>query len=325
MRRHLKKMYSAVFVLLLSASSAGAASFNWAVIGNAGNAADDTGYGAVGYEYSIATTEVTTAQYVEFLNAVAATDTNELYNTDMYNSTYYKGIKREGSSGSYVYSVNTDFQSDWANRPVVYVSWYDTLRFANWLHNGQPSGEQNASTTEDGAYTFSGETSVSARNSGADYWLPSEDEWYKAAYYDPVNEVYYDYATGSDDVPVAGVDANYKDGGYVDPIYYSTEVGEYDNESPYGTYDQSGNVWEWNEALIGGRRGLRGGSWLSSAVSLPSSHRNNNTPTYENYNIGFRVASSFAGDEGGAVPEPASVGLVLLSVGGLVLRRAKRV
>ena len=221
------------FILaIFSASFANATvTFDWVVIGNAGNAADDTGYGAVSYEYSIATTEVTTAQYVEFLNAVAATDTYELYNSAMGGSTWYSGISRTGNSGSYVYSANTG----WANRPVAFVSWYDTLRFANWLHNGQ----QGAGTTEYGAYNMSLGAAVT-RLAGAAYWLPSEDEWYKAAYYSP-DGVYYDYATSNNAVPVAGVDANYNDGGYVlGSPYYSTEVAEYDNESPYGTYDQSG-------------------------------------------------------------------------------------
>ncbi len=320
MKRHRVKRYGLLLVLLLSTSSVmGAVSFDWAVIGNAGNAADtQTGYGTVGYEYSIATTEVTTAQYVEFLNAVAATDTYGLYNSRMDGLTQYSAISRSGSSGSYEYSA----KAGWENRPVVYVSWYDTLRFVNWLNNGQLSGAQDATTTEDGAYTFSGATTVSERNSEADYWLPSEDEWYKAAYYNPVTGEYYDYATSSDDEPVAGVDANYYDGGYVEGSpYYTTEVGEYDNESPYGTYDQSGNVWEWNETLISGQyRGMRGGSWAFSAIYLSASHRNSYSARDEHDNLGFRVASY----EGGTVPEPLSVGLVLLSVGGLLLRRAKR-
>ena len=301
MKRHRGKKYGLLLVLLLSTSSAMATvSYDWAVIGNAGNVADDTGYGSVSYEYRISTTEVTTAQYVEFLNAVAATDTYGLYNSNMSNTYFYKGISQSGISGNYTYTAN----AGWANRPVTYVSWYDALRFVNWLNNGQLSGAQDATTTEDGAYTFSGATSVSTRNTGADYWLPSEDEWYKAAYYSP-GGVYYDYATGSDDVPVAGDDANYNDSGYVEGSpYYSTEVGEYDNESPYGTYDQNGNVWEWNETLINGQyRGLRGGSWTSSANHLPSSYRNNINPTNESLSIGFRVASYISTS---TVPEPMS-------------------
>ena len=317
----------AIATVVLNALNAEAATFDWAVIGNPGNPDDvhGDGYGSVGYQYSIATTEVTAAQYVEFLNAVAATDTYGLYNSTMV----YHGITQTGSSGSFFYGVD----AGWANRPVVYVSWYDTLRFANWLHNGQLTGAQDNTTTEYGAYDMSLGASV-VRLAGAEYWLPSEDEWYKASYYDPVAGVYYDYATGSDTLPSAttpagdtGNSANYvSDDGYaVGGPYYSTEVGAYDDsESPYGTYDQSGNVFEWNETLIGSVRGFRGGSWHSPWYTMPASYRDvsSGDPMLEIYNLGFRVASSYIG--GDAVPEPASVGLVLLSVGGLVLRRAKR-
>ena len=73
------------------------------------------------------------------------------------------------------------------NKPITFVSWFDAARFCNWLHNGQPSGAQNAATTEDGAYTLNGATSGVAisKNATAKVWIPSENEWYKAAYYDP--------------------------------------------------------------------------------------------------------------------------------------------
>ena len=99
-----------------------------------------TGYGAVHYAYNIGTYEVTAGQYCEFLNAVAATDSHELYNSNMWSNTYGCKIQRSGSLGSYTYSVDVN----WANRPVNYVSWGDAARFANWLHNGQPTGPQDA-------------------------------------------------------------------------------------------------------------------------------------------------------------------------------------
>ncbi|MEW6534907.1 MAG: SUMF1/EgtB/PvdO family nonheme iron enzyme [Candidatus Auribacterota bacterium] len=335
----LKKVWLLFCVIMLSASSVSATvTFDWALIGNTGNTADTqvmstdstTGYGSVGYEYKIATTEVTTAQYVEFLNAVAGVDTYGLYNTNMANHTYYKGISISSGSGTQVDPYTYVANAGWGNRPVVSVSWYDTLRFANWMHNGQLSGAQDATTTEDGAYTFSGATSVSARNAGAAYWLPSEDEWYKAAYYDPTKGEtggYWDYATQTDspDTPVAGVDANYQVGAdYVDPTYYSTPVGIYSNDSYYGTYDQSGNAWEWNETLIGSNRGIRGGAWSYHAPYMLSSCRLNDNPSSEYNSLGFRIASTTIEGDGGTVPEPASVALILLSVSGLLLRRTIR-
>lgn len=115
-----------------------------ATVGNPGNAGENSGEsepggdgpdricGAVDYVYNIAKSEVTAGQYTEFLNALAATDTYELYNSAMWSDTYGCKIARTGSSGSYSYTV----AGDWADRPVNYVSWGDAARFCNWLHNG---------------------------------------------------------------------------------------------------------------------------------------------------------------------------------------------
>ena len=168
-------MILVVGVLLAFNSGAQATvTMDWEAVGNAGNADDSsTGYGGVSDVYQISTYEVTAGQYTEFLNAVAATDTHGLYNTYMWSDSHGCKIQRSGSPGSYSYSV----AADRADRPVNYVSWYDTLRFSNWLHNGQGAGG-----TEDGAYDMSLGSSV-VRKAGAQVWLPSEDEWYKAAYH----------------------------------------------------------------------------------------------------------------------------------------------
>ncbi|MCP4190797.1 MAG: formylglycine-generating enzyme family protein, partial [Planctomycetaceae bacterium] len=96
--------------------------------------ADDTGYGAVGYEYRISATEVTNSEYAAFLNAVAATDTYSLYKSSMSDSSV--GISQNGSPGNFIYSVN----SGRGENPVGYVDFYDALRYTNWLHNGQGTG-----------------------------------------------------------------------------------------------------------------------------------------------------------------------------------------
>ncbi|MFY7808318.1 MAG: SUMF1/EgtB/PvdO family nonheme iron enzyme, partial [Fimbriimonadaceae bacterium] len=151
-------------------------------IGHPGNAADSTGYGSVAYTYNIGTTEVTNAQYAAFLNAVATTDTNALYNNSMAGP--FGGITRSGSPGSYTYAT----VSGRANNPVNFVSFWDACRFANWLHNGQPTGAQNNATTETGAYTLtlSGtNANTITRNAGWLWAVTSENEWYKAAYHQP--------------------------------------------------------------------------------------------------------------------------------------------
>ncbi|GAG10088.1 unnamed protein product, partial [marine sediment metagenome] len=85
------------------------------------------------------------------------------------------------------------------------------------------------------------------------------------------------------------------------------------SDSPYGTFDQGGNVWEWNEALIGSSRGLRGGSFNYYDDSLHASHRGYSDPSGEYGLFGFRVSE---------VPEPAT--LTLLTLGGLAILRRRR-
>lgn len=213
-----------------------------------------------------------------------------------------------------------------ANRPVNYVGWNDAARFMNWLHNGQPTGIQGVGTTETGAYALNGALSESAlmavtRSADAQFWIPSEDEWYKAAYHknDGVTSNYWDYPTGSNSVPSndlispdPGNNANFNQGGLtIGSPYYTTEVGAFVNsDSPYGTFDQSGNIWEWNETAVNSvARGVRGGFWNYSSDMLLASNREYLGVTLERYGYGFRVAS---------VPEPSSITSMLCgALGGL--------
>ena len=322
--------------------SAGLTSLEFVPVGNPGNAADSrvmtdgtSGYGSVPYAFSMGKYEVTAGQYAEFLNAVGATDTYGLYNADWspHPSGYYgNGVIRSGTSGSYSYAV----ASDWANRPMTWVTLWDTMRFANWLHNGQPTGAQGAATTEDGAYTLNGyigsDGSWITRNPGARFAIPSENEWYKAAYYDPDKPGgagYWDYPTGSNAVPAntvlpldPGNNANYfaappNDFYSIGAPYFKTEVGEFENsESPFGTFDQAGNVRECTETIFGPSGPTaylfaKGGSFnintsygyagdfhaSSRAVLYPVSH--------EGEIEGFRVT---------AVPEPSTAVLGMLGV-----------
>src|SRR5258705_203722 len=120
---------------LLIAPSVSAVTMDWTPIGNPGNAADTTGYGAVGYAYSVGTYEVTNAQYVEFLNAKAKSDPLGLYNPSM-GTSYYGGIQRTGGDGSYSYTAWSPFDYATDDLAVSFVSFYDALRFANWMNNG---------------------------------------------------------------------------------------------------------------------------------------------------------------------------------------------
>jgi len=320
-------MAAAVCVALVSAASA-AVTIETVPVGNTRNTADTRyatpGFGAVSYEFNIAKYEVTAGQYTAFLNAVAKTDTYGLYNANMWLNNYGCKIERTDTGSGYSYSV----ASDWANRPVNYVSFWDACRFANWLHNGQPTGPQDAGTTETGTYTLGGYNGVDGRtiqrNNGWNWAVTSEDEWYKAAYHKNDGDTgnYFDYPTSTDSVPSndlinpdPGNNANFYDSGYtIGSPYYLTEVGEFElSESPYGTFDQGGNVWEWNEAItIGAYRGLRGGSFVNNDDSLLAAERSSYYPTFEDSNIGFRVSE---------VPEPATMSLLALGGLGMLMRR----
>jgi len=280
-------------------------------------------YGRVDYAYEIGKYDVTVAQYTAFLNAVARNDPYGLYTWQMSTAgnssgqSTAAGIKQSGAAGSYTYSVIGDSGND----PATFVSWFDAARFCNWLHNGQPTdGVERAGTTETGAYTLNGDTTtgLETRNAGAKWWLPSENEWYKAAYYDPtLNQGaggYWRYATRSNvargnRVGGEANQANYRNAkGYClmqNSVYiqlhtnYLTPVGAFKNSaSAYGTYDQNGNVSQWNDSIVGVAkngikcRGWRGGSWSSWPVMLGSDGAAlNHTPQYEGSDTGFRVAT----------------------------------
>ncbi len=351
---------SCLVLLAVLATTAQAVTIETVPVGNLGNAGELSGAGvggygpdricgAVDYTYNIGKYEVTAGQYAEFLNAVAATDPYGLYNSNMDTIRQGCQITQHGTSGSYTYDFSGGADdapgstaADWENRPVNYVSWGDAARFANWLHNDRPTGTltgnpvQDAGLTEDGAYDLNGamsDVALIAVTREADWkWsIPNEDEWYKAAYYDP-NKLggagYWDYPTKSDDpdVPsndldIGGNNATFYDGGHtIGSPYYRTEVGAHElSESPYGTFDQGGNVWEWNDAIISGSfRGLRGGSFdmFSAYGSLWAADRGYfyYTPEREYNYVGFRVAQ---------VPEPTTITLLLCGLAG-VLAWARR-
>ena len=256
-------------------------------VGNPGNSSDPrTGFGRVDYKYQISKYEVAIQQYTAFLNVVAASDPHDLCNPSMATDQAIAGIARSGSPGSYTYSVigpaGTAIKGARSpgRRPIAYIDWFDAARFANWMHNGQGDAD-----TETGAYSLweakNGSTVPANRN--ARYTIPIQDEWYKAAYYSPVlnrsKGGCYVFATQHDAIPgsVPGNDiekrnspnrANYFDAGFavtqtITPSAsqnYLTDVGAFGKSaSYYGTFDQAGNVCEWNDAQGSeSQRSLRG-------------------------------------------------------------------
>lgn len=280
------------------------------------NSADGNGLGAVAGLFRISKFEITNRQYVDFLNNVAATDPNGLFNEDMTDSDR-GGIIRGGTVGTFVYFVKQSF----GDKPVNFVGWPDAARFCNWLHNGQPVGPQDATTTERGAYDMSVANDAITRESAAQFYLPTHDEWYKSAYYDPDTANYWSYGTQSNVEPVqatADADGNVANPGISVANFQGgadwngengnvTTVGSTTSESPWGAFDMAGNVMDMTETLgtpippnPPGQpdplptRIARGGDFASPGIIMSSSSgfAIDLNMVAEAANVGFRVAAT---------------------------------
>ncbi len=306
---------------------AGQTSMTFVPVGDAGNLPNNNGSGAVGYNYQIGTYDVTAAQYAVFLNTVAASDPYSLWNSLMATATGSVGINRSGTDGSYTYSVTPGHE----NFPVNFVSWGSAARFVNWLGNGQPNAAEGPGVTETGSYSLNGaigdtNTLNVTRNASAHYVIPTDNEWYKAAYYKGGGPAagYWSYPTRSNSTPsnvlsATGTNnANYDNvtlqngmfvNHYTDPVNFLTSVGAFaSSPGPYGTFDQEGDVGQWTETVVTltppppftGHR-VRGGSWDQG----PANPNGIDVALGPNSEETIRVA---------IVPEPSSL---LVSVAGL--------
>jgi sulfatase modifying factor 1 len=316
-------LLAASAVLLFSFPPARAVTIQWSPVGHPGNRADTnprSHYGAVGYAYNIGTYDVTNSQFEEFLNAKDPTGANTLGLYSPFMAGWGINYNAANANGSKYGLISGD-----GNRPVNFVTWYDAIRFANWLNNGQGNGD-----TETGAYTLLGGTPTPSngpsitRNVGASVFLPSEDEWYKAAYNIPGTNSYYQYPTNTNFIPIASVPTSTPNSvNYDNVMSHLTDVGAYSGTtSPYGAFDMGGNVFQWNEALVVPMdRGLRGGSFVSNQGYLLSDGRGSADAEFDDYPVGFRVASVIS------VPEPSSAILAGLGFGSFAAwawRRRKR-
>ena len=275
-------------------------------VGHAGNAADTTGApnpaGSVTYAYRMGRYEVS---------------------RDM--------INKANAAGGLAISLAdmTTFGGNGPARPATGVSWIEAARFVNWLNTS--SGHQPAYNIVAGSFGLwtSGEAWMLGgqnlfRHKDAVFFLPSESEWYKAAYYDPSAATYRDYPTGSDTAPSAvtgGTTAGTAVFGYPGS-QGPADIMNAGGASPYGTVGQGGNVWEWHESALDGvndsateLRELRGAGWRDPVSDLASAALHSGDPTLENSFIGFRVAS---------VPEPIeSATVVGFAMAGFALCRRR--
>jgi|GEM_PF-1112072 len=340
--------------------------FDWATVGDVGNTADTrvmnkgpcttigaigcegdmtSGYGAVGYEYQIAKHHVTMSQYTEFLNSVDPLGNNTLglYDDKMeefiipqipFNPSlaFTGGIDFDGAAAS---GNKYSAQSGKENYPATYISWVSAARFVNWLSNGQGTGD-----TESGVYNMlptSTNDSIPVRQAGATVFLPSEDEFYKAAYYDPTLNGgvggYTEYGIGNA-APVAegpaggSTSANYSQtdgidgpsgntywqtsgGLFTHNQNYLTDVGAYSSAtSYYGLFDVDGNATQWTETAkanpFNANQELpisRGGSWLQSTDGSGASYRPaqffaTGSSSVSSNNLGLRIAQLVPTDPG---------------------------
>ncbi len=334
-------------------------------VGNPGNPPDqDYGgrgqFGAVPYGYEIAIHEVTNAEYVQFLAQNVGIQYDRFFPFAVPTFSNSRGLlnqsmiyEQRGGISLYLPPACTPFtcgmgdpdppqyppahflvRGTMANKPVNYVSWYDAIRYVNWLNGGG---------TETGAYTLGplGPGGVPlnpgaiTRNPNATWFLPNEDEWYKAAYHQPANQGgdadgYWlnPTACNCDSATSATADGA---GNISNPGPHVMNIGGADwnglanhlttvgsagpaSTSFYGTYDQGGNVREWTESLAFGGRVVRGGSSDPiHSTGYFAGLRHTLAPTDESVDIGFRVARLVP------IPEPASLVLSVVASLGFVI------
>jgi len=325
-------MKKLLYILLIAAGAQSVPAdivFDLITIGNPGNVPDapypdpEVKRGAVDYVYQISKYEITVEQYTDFLNHKAASDPHALYHPDMADTLLDGGalINRSGVAGSYVYTSVSEKET----QPVRMVSFYDGLRLANWMHNGQGDGD-----TETGAYTLSLGVWLT-RETDARWALVSENEWHKAAHYDSDTETYFEYPNGKDTIAYPtdqttlrelnfGSDPYWAPDGPLNRLYF-TSIGQTTGQSSYGVCDMGGNVREWTDSLVppgqGAYRVVRGGAYSSSASYLARDGASASNPTTEGEGYGLRLVFL------DIIPEPASCLLMLLGGTGILGMKRK--
>lgn len=272
---------------------------SWVPVGDPGNPPDPiTGHGSVKEAFSIGKYPITTEQYCIFLNSVAGdADPYNLYNTWRRDDVINGNIICTPFAGHLYYSVKPGRKKC----PINYVTWFDAARFCNWVQNGCRDGNEDDTTTEMGAYTLHGQCSgpIVPVNQGAQYYIPSEDQWYKAAYYNGKGG-YYEYPVQSNSAPGNKMNKESYQSNY-SAIARTAEEGAqltpvdlfHDAVSHYGAYDMGGNLWEWNNTTTSffgiTKIQARGGSFKTD-VSLLAKENSKFFFSGEG-DVGFRIAA----------------------------------
>lgn len=284
--------------------------------------------GSVKKNFFLGKYEITANQYCSFLKAVAShNDPHHLYKKEMGEDAAVACIKQTKLPNE---TFSYDLIDQRGTFPITYVTLRDAQRFCNWLENNCPDADTDpdllAGSTERGAYfiTQNGEEECVSFNPKAHYWIPTEDEWVKAAYYKGkgINSGYWMYPTQHDSAPNSGHgdlsnEANYKtlanhwkqseQNSVLIPVDYFSKTCSF-----YGACDMGGNVAEWtcnlnseNNITLGSslEAVVRGGSWKSQySIWLDNELMRTATPpsygalTAHNF-IGFRIAAVPQEDE----------------------------
>ena len=253
--------------------------FEWVTIGAVGNLAFPyrdpingliEGRGRVDYEYRIGRLEVTTGQWLEFINAFAAQPGAPI---DIFGPRFW-GAQRDPNYGGPGRQYVLRNVPNAELLPVDGISWEDAARFCNWLHNGRPS---SLSSLQTGAYDTSlfgtphhqWPPHLRQRLPGARFWIPSLDEWLKAVHYDPNRfgpgqEGWWLDKNGQDTTNISGPPGTGQtSAGWLHPtepwVEWDIPLGAYaDSRSPWGLFDTSGGASEWLEEVFHNARGHAG-------------------------------------------------------------------
>lgn len=321
---------SAALIGMIAPTQAGVITFGtgsdqfqmeFVTIGNPGNLPDTTGkpnpVGSVGYDYGIGKFEVSEGMITK------------------YNANF-------GTANGL--AITTDNRGP--NKPATNLSWNAAARFVNWLntstggsvaYNFTSGGVNDQITPWTVSDTLDYDASNPFRSKRANYVLPSYNEWYKAAYYNPINSTYYDFANGSDTVPIA-----VPSGTTAGTAVYNQPFGQGPANvnlagglSPYGVMGLEGNAFEWEESTFHvssgsynvdatSARGIRGGDWYNGVVNyFSSTSRDASSPNFGSISIGFRVVT--LSPSAAAVPEPGTLAIgALIGLGGYIRKTRKK-
>jgi hypothetical protein len=285
-------------------SGVNAFSIDFVEIGNPGNVADTTGFpnpvGSVGYVYNISKYEISRSM-----------------------------IENANATGTLGITLNdlASFGGNYPNRPANGISWYEAAKFVNYL-NIQAGSVSAYKFDSNGMFQIWSSSDVGFnssnpfRNSNAKYWLPSTDEWYKAAYGSPSGQ-WYNYPNGSDSPPAIITNGTTGSVHWLAPSVGPADINDAGGLSSWGTMAQGGNIGEWMESAYDGindsaseNRANRGGSWYSNSnFQLSTSQLSFDPATEIDNGTGLRVAG---------VPEPSALSLLAVGLGGLALMRSRR-